>query len=83
MLLDDGLQNPTFCKDLSLVVVDAGMAFGNQRVIPSGPLRESLTRGLARADAIVLLGADASAGCLARLESSGIPMLRAGDADLG
>jgi tetraacyldisaccharide 4'-kinase len=78
LLLDDGLQNPTFCKDLSLAVVDGGYGFGNGRVIPSGPLRESLTQGLSRADVVVLLGADANADCMAHLAASGIPVLRAG-----
>jgi tetraacyldisaccharide 4'-kinase len=55
ILLDDGFQNPTIDKTLSLLVVDAGYGFGNQRVMPAGPLRENLRRGLARADAAVLL----------------------------
>ncbi len=61
VLLDDGFQNPSVAKALSLLVVDAGYGFGNRRVIPAGPLREDLRRGLARADAVVLLGAGGSA----------------------
>jgi tetraacyldisaccharide 4'-kinase len=71
VLLDDGLQNPTIAKTLSLVVVDAGYGFGNRRVIPAGPLRESLARGLARADALVLLGGEAEASCVRRAEIIG------------
>jgi tetraacyldisaccharide 4'-kinase len=55
ILLDDGFQNPTVAQTLGLIVVDAGYRFGNGRVIPAGPLRENLRRGLARADAVVLL----------------------------
>src|SRR6266481_1404131 len=65
VVLDDGFQNPGIAKTLSILVVEAAYGFGNGRVIPAGPLRENLTRGLSRADAIVLLGADAQPGWLA------------------
>jgi tetraacyldisaccharide 4'-kinase len=58
LLLDDGLQNPSLAKSLSLLVVDGGYGFGNCRVLPAGPLREPLAAGLARADAAVLIGED-------------------------
>jgi tetraacyldisaccharide 4'-kinase len=74
LLLDDGFQNPTIAKDLSLVVVDGGYGFGNGRLLPAGPLREPLAEGLARADAIVLMGDDA-AGAATML--GGTPLLRA------
>jgi tetraacyldisaccharide 4'-kinase len=58
LILDDGFQNPSLAKDLSFLVVDGAYGFGNGRVIPAGPLREPIARGLGRAHAVVVLGAD-------------------------
>jgi tetraacyldisaccharide 4'-kinase len=58
LILDDGFQNPRLHQDLALLVVDGGFGFGNHRLLPAGPLREQLGAGLARASAVVLLGAD-------------------------
>jgi tetraacyldisaccharide 4'-kinase len=60
LVLDDGHQNPTLRKSLSLVVVDGETRggewpFGDGAVFPSGPMREPLRAGLARADAVVVL----------------------------
>lgn len=75
IVMDDGLQNPTIRKDLTLLVVDGGYGFGNGRVLPAGPLREALAEGLAKVDAAVLVGEDMT-GALHLLPSS-LPVLRA------
>ena len=56
IVMDDGFQNPTLQKDFSIVVINGDQGFGNKRVIPSGPLRESINRGLSRTNLVITIG---------------------------
>lgn len=75
IIMDDGLQNPTLEKDLSLLIVDGPSGFGNGRVIPAGPLREPVRAAAARSRAAVMIGPDET-GAETLLPRS-LPVLRA------
>lgn len=78
LLLDDGLQNPSVEKDLSILTVDAVEGFGNARVAPAGPLREPVAAALSRADLVLAIGdAAAQARFAARWPLSSRPRLTA------
>ncbi len=74
VIMDDGFQDPSLVKDVSLLVVDGHVGFGAERCIPAGPLREPIALGLARAQAAILLGEDRRESA-ARIRA--IPLLRA------
>ena len=56
IVMDDGFQNPSLQKDLSILLVDQRRGIGNGRIFPAGPLRAPLEAQLARAQALVTVG---------------------------
>ena len=79
IVMDDGFQNPSLAKDLSLVCVDADVGIGNGMVTPSGPLRAPLAVQLRKADAVIVIGEGERAEPLIRAAArAGRQVLRAG-----
>lgn len=58
IIMDDGFQNPSVIKTLSVLVFDGKYGIGNGACIPAGPMREKLPDGLKRADAVIIMGED-------------------------
>lgn len=58
IVMDDGFQNPSLYKNKSFLVIDGAAGMGNLWPIPAGPMREFLSQGIKRADAVILLGED-------------------------
>ena len=78
ILMDDGFQNPSVLKDVSLIVIDGTRGLGNGCVIPAGPLRAPLSPQLARTDALIVVGeGNAAQTIAAEIASRGKPVLAA------
>ncbi|MCL2737476.1 MAG: tetraacyldisaccharide 4'-kinase [Alphaproteobacteria bacterium] len=57
-VMDDGFQNPTIKKDISILVFDGKIGVGNGFLLPAGPLRESLCHGIRKADAVIIINGE-------------------------
>ncbi|QAU23904.1 tetraacyldisaccharide 4'-kinase [Dyella sp. M7H15-1] len=61
LIADDGLQHYRLARDVEICVIDGGRRFGNRRLLPAGPLRESLRR-IDEVDFRICNGGEAMAG---------------------
>ena len=55
VISDDGLQNNSFYKNLSILAVPKDKAFGNNFIFPAGPLREYLEDALTKTDLVIMI----------------------------
>lgn len=58
IIMDDGMQNPSLQKDFTILVINGQFGIGNGGIIPAGPMRESLSDGLKRSQAVMIIGDD-------------------------
>lgn len=73
VVMDDGLQNGSLAKDLTVVVIDGRRGIGNGHIVPAGPLRAPLGLQLARAQALLIVGPpDGAAGLIERARRRGL-----------
>lgn len=61
VVCDDGLQHYRLRRDVEIEVIDGGRRYGNNHLLPAGPLREPAQRS-AECDFRVVNGGDASFG---------------------
>ncbi|MDX2050716.1 MAG: tetraacyldisaccharide 4'-kinase [Rickettsiaceae bacterium] len=59
VLVDDFFQNTTFYKDVKILTVDGERGFGNEFIIPAGPLRQTIHSGIEEADIVVSINPNA------------------------
>ena len=59
IIADDAFQHRALHRDIDLVLCDGLNGFGNEKLLPAGPLRESFS-GISRADKIVVTNKSAS-----------------------
>ena len=54
IILDDGFQHRKLHRDLDIVLVDSEKMFGNENLLPAGPMREG-TEGFSRINKLVIV----------------------------
>ena len=54
IILDDGFQHRKLHRDLDIILVDSVKKFGNEHLLPAGPLRENV-KSVKRADKIIVV----------------------------
>ncbi len=77
ILMDDGFQNRSVEKHLTLIVINGNDGFGNGRLFPAGPLRQSPNQAQKKIDAFIVIGKLSDKRAKAFLQKSKKPLFEA------
>jgi len=78
IVMDDGFQNPSLTKTLSILVIDGARGIGNGSVFPAGPLRLPVGVQLDCAHALIVVGeGNGSAPVVAAARVRALPVFAA------
>ena len=58
IILDDGLQNYDIYQNFKILVIDGEFGFGNEFILPSGPLRQTINSGIKKSDIAIIFDQD-------------------------
>ena len=56
VVLDDGLQDTSIIKNVNILVANKNQGNGNNKIIPAGPLRETITSATEKSNCIFFYG---------------------------
>lgn len=54
--MDDGFQSIDVKRNINILVIDSEYRFGNKRIIPAGPLRQTIKSSISMADFTFIIG---------------------------
>ena len=75
VISDDGLQHYRLERDIEIAIVDGARRFGNQCLLPAGPLREPISR-LQKVDFVIVNGGDQDDEFTMTLETASLIALK-------
>jgi tetraacyldisaccharide 4'-kinase len=58
IIMDDGMQNNSIIKDITLMAIDGETGFGNGLLLPAGPLREPASAAIKKSNMAIIIGQD-------------------------
>ncbi len=56
IIMDDGLQSKDLVKKIKILVIDSNYGFGNNLLLPAGPLRDTINHTISECDFIIVFG---------------------------